>query len=447
MKNKIIILLAFIFCISCFLPYSVALANSGPMTGGATSDHFELLALKDEDISVESEILTFDFSQSSGTPISKTTALYDMRNAGQDKTLTMGFPLVSTINTFKNWTAEIKLDEVNINYTPYFAFVEANNIVNLTFEDILEGINSLEKLDAQTLGYMYKLDINWNELKVEFDINTSNSFVVHNFSTYNYEEIQDQQGIAHIKIEEEFDKVSADGKPYFYVIGEDLTNLKIRKWSSSNGLWEDYSLEISEKTTPKLSDFIYSLEDNMTEGELNLICAKLLEYKYSVHLAKSESELINAIYNTQCLIVLGYEVTIKGNNAPNMLSVSYNMGGRFSNYYKPTLYSYNYISSPAKNWVNFGTFVIKIITPSDNPYVVNANLNYNKVADNSYQYAGDGIPKGNIEFSLCASEKPDYNKSGWGPMRSVWLTIGFWGIVGLCVLGIVIAGIVIIARR
>jgi hypothetical protein len=130
-----------------------------------------------------------------------------------------------------------------------------------------------------------------------------------------------------------------------------------------------------------------------------------------------------------------------------MLSVSYPMDGAFSAYYKPTLYSYNYISNPAKNWASFGSFTINIYTNSDNPYVINTNLEFAKISENGYQYVSNGVPKSNISFSICASEKPKYDKKQGNISSKVWIQIVIWSIISLSLAGLIVSGIIIVVKK
>lgn len=460
MRKLIIVLLAIIFSVACFMPLNLCFANSALMAKDSTNEYLELLPLKDEDISVESEVLTFDFTKSqsldidSYSPICQTTAVYDMRNIADDKTVGMGFPLTSTIQTFKNYKTEIKIDDQNIDFDSYFAFVEAADIVNMSFEEILEGINTLEKIDGDALGYMYKIDLNdvSNEdlVQVEFDINYYESFVLHNFSGYDCTEDGQDQSRQHVTLEE-WTTSPYDielGYVYFYVIGEAISNIKIKELSKKRTTGNEYGIEVADQTMVSINDYVNSLQDDMNKGEVDLILSKLLEYYKSAQILQTEMELINDIYYTNCLILLGYTVDLKGGNVSNQLSISYPMDGGFSAYYEPTLYKYNYISSPAKNWASFGSFTINILPPADNQYVINANLEYTKIEGKGYQHIGYGVPFSNIEFSLCASETPKYNKNAGSVLSSTfWIRFAFYGTIGICVVGVAVSLTIIIIKK
>lgn len=456
MKKSLIVFLTIIFCISLFVPSNVSYANSALMQADSESEHFELLPVKDDDISVASEILTFDFTKKTEilhSPICQTTAVYDMRNAKSDKTVTMGFPLVSTIDTFKSSQTEIKLDGQNIDYKPYYAFVEANEIVNLTFEEILEGLNEMDKIDTAQVGYLYKVyfsDVaNTDRANIEFSM-SSNSIVLHDFSGISFQENTIDFTTRKVTLETYTNYPVTYGKAYayFYVIGDKITDMKVNALDKNSKIVDIYNSDVVEITSLNVVDYILSLKEDMTQGEIDIIASKLVEYQDSVIVAASESDLINTIYGTKCLIVLGYTVNLKGENTPNILSVSYPMDGAFSAYYEPTLYTYNYISSPAKNWASFGSFTINIYTNSDNPYVINANLDFNKVSDNGYQCIVNGVPKGNIQFSICASESPKYNKRAGSIFGATfWIKVVISTVVLLSVSGLIASAIIIIVKK
>ena len=75
--------------------------------------------------------------------------------------------------------------------------------------------------------------------------------------------------------------------------------------------------------------------------------------------------------------------------------------------YEPPLYGYTYLLSPAKTWTSFGRLDIEIHTPY---YVVGDKYNFTKT-EFGYALSLEGLPDGELEFALSASEDPAYTKN------------------------------------
>ena len=127
------------------------------------------------------------------------------------------------------------------------------------------------------------------------------------------------------------------------------------------------------------------------------------------------------IDNKNMLFIIIYDVELK-NNISNLLTVSYNIEGGFDAHYDPSIYNYYYISSPAKNWSEFKEMIINIKTNENNPYVIKASLDFQKVNDNLYTIKLNQVPDKNLSFSLCASENPQYHKGSYIE-RVIWIII------------------------
>lgn len=75
--------------------------------------------------------------------------------------------------------------------------------------------------------------------------------------------------------------------------------------------------------------------------------------------------------------------------------------------WKPTIYKYTYLLSPAQTWADFGSLDIVINTPF---YLID-NKDFEKT-ETGYRLSLDGLPDSELEFSLSSSEKPARSYSG-----------------------------------
>ena len=72
--------------------------------------------------------------------------------------------------------------------------------------------------------------------------------------------------------------------------------------------------------------------------------------------------------------------------------------------YVPTVYTYDYLLSPAKGWADFGTLEIRINTPY---FVLDAEKKGFEKTEEGYVATFDSLPDGELRFSMSASENPE----------------------------------------
>lgn len=110
-------------------------------------------------------------------------------------------------------------------------------------------------------------------------------------------------------------------------------------------------------------------------------------------------------------------------------------------HYKPAIYGYTYLLSPAQSWAEFGALVIIINTPY---YMMESGIEGFIKTENGYTIVLDDLPEGELEFTLCSSETPRE------PIRSVKRSIPINIIMGgvvLLIWGAAIAFIFIYKKR
>ena len=70
---------------------------------------------------------------------------------------------------------------------------------------------------------------------------------------------------------------------------------------------------------------------------------------------------------------------------------------------KVPVYGYEYLLSPASTWADFGKLDIVINTPH---YMLDSSLKGFEKTESGYALSMDGLPDGELEFTLCSEEKP-----------------------------------------
>ena len=79
--------------------------------------------------------------------------------------------------------------------------------------------------------------------------------------------------------------------------------------------------------------------------------------------------------------------------------------------YKPGVYSYTYLLSPASTWAKFGRLNIDINTPF---YMTESDKRSFVKTNSGYSYTSDGLPEGELNFSLSESAHPESTRDGMG---------------------------------
>ena len=95
---------------------------------------------------------------------------------------------------------------------------------------------------------------------------------------------------------------------------------------------------------------------------------------------------------------------------------------------KPPVFEYTYLLSPAAEWAKFGTLEIDVETPY---YLFGESVDGFKKVDGGYRLTRDGLPEGELTFSLCKSPVriPVPQGIGWAAAAFA-LAICIGGIVG-----------------
>ncbi len=104
--------------------------------------------------------------------------------------------------------------------------------------------------------------------------------------------------------------------------------------------------------------------------------------------------------------------------------------------YDPDIYSYTYLLSPASTWASFGEIEIIVNTPY---YITDNTIDGFVKTDNGYTYRQNGLPSGELEFTLCTSENPIAPQRVYRGMQAETIMfIAAAGVVGVIILAAVI---------
>lgn len=77
---------------------------------------------------------------------------------------------------------------------------------------------------------------------------------------------------------------------------------------------------------------------------------------------------------------------------------------------EPYTYDYYYYLSPAAGWADFGTLTVRI---NSGDYLLDCSLDGFEGWDGVHEATFNGLPSGELYFTLCTSDNPTYIGSGW----------------------------------
>ena len=114
--------------------------------------------------------------------------------------------------------------------------------------------------------------------------------------------------------------------------------------------------------------------------------------------------------------------------------------------YEPDVYEYTYLLSPATTWRQFGELKIVINTPY---FVTESTLDSFEKTANGYELTRNGLPDGELIFSLSESDaptKPPRNITNYIPIELI-ISFSVMGGVALLLIGGVVTIVVIVRKR
>lgn len=112
-----------------------------------------------------------------------------------------------------------------------------------------------------------------------------------------------------------------------------------------------------------------------------------------------------------------YEITLApGERITNSVTAPIYPG--INGQYEPATYNYTYLLSPATTWSEFGSLDIVIHTPY---HLISSNQEQFEKTDTGYQVSLEGLPDGELEFTLSSEEKPKKRSPDYGAFFMVIL--------------------------
>lgn len=191
-----------------------------------------------------------------------------------------------------------------------------------------------------------------------------------------------------------------------YVFGEPLE--QELEWFSENGAEDtpfDYTLTLKGTETMTFREF--AMEDYQENSGIlpsdwyNAMVAHLNQSEGAFGiLGNFEYEGTNL--SDALLRWYEYEITVPaGETVVNTVTAPMYPSSDLN--YQPPVYQYTYLLSPAKTWAEFGSLDIVVNTPY---YMTERGLEGFEKTEQGYALSLDGLPEGELEFTLSAEENP-----------------------------------------
>ena len=192
-----------------------------------------------------------------------------------------------------------------------------------------------------------------------------------------------------------------------YVFGKPLE--EELEWFSENGAKDtpfDYTLTPVSTETATYEDFVFAdWEENATvlrHDWYNAVTRDLKKCQWEFGILSS-FEYTGQLHPDDLLRWYEYEIFIPaGGTITNTVTAP--IYPDLDVRYEPPVYTYTYLLSPAKTWAEFGTLDIVVNTPY---YMTESGGAFSfEKAEKGYRASLDGLPEGELEFTLSESAKP-----------------------------------------
>ncbi|MCH5278843.1 MAG: hypothetical protein J1E60_03545 [Christensenellaceae bacterium] len=476
--NRTVKVFALMLCMILLLGFGAVptSANSVPKFWSGSTGMGAIIADEDCPIVVENELLTFDIHEFPERDYEQTqdfleysafvTAQYTFYNPA-DYTIiaTLVFPfgkLPSYGNGYSFWDSKLGM-YVNVNDTDKYDITINGNVIEKTLRHTLMPTGASFELE-EDLGRLCDGYIDDPFFRSDMPVTKY---------TYSISGIDDEYDAANAA----FDLAKFDGKTKLlfmelrgthvqknkscrisawvkngsnltlYAIGEPLNGDPQWKFYENGGVKDKEEIEGSATlvSTEEMTFEEFVLKAYVEESDIlasdwyNAMVMDLNrnESKYGV-VSRSDSgfDLSHSLMRWY-----EYEITLApGERLVNAVTAP--MYPSIDGYWDPNVYDYTYLLSPAQKWSEFGSLEIVINTPF---FVTESSLGDFEKTDSGYRLVRDGLPSGELKFSLCSVENPKKD-SNWSSILFLIIFIGSPIIIIVGVIFLIVFGIVCLIR-
>ena len=195
-----------------------------------------------------------------------------------------------------------------------------------------------------------------------------------------------------------------------YVIGEPVKDLpKWKFYESSSNESKEIKGEMQLKSTSKLTfkEFVLAKIDKngqILESDWYNVIVRL----FNQNTVSNAGAIFMNVYDIEdisnyLMRWYEYEITLNpGEKITNTIEAP--LYPTIDAEYDPGVYRYNYLLSPASTWAKFGSLNVDINTPF---FMTENNQSGFTKTQKGYHFKSNGLPEGELRFSLSTVEKPE----------------------------------------
>ena len=213
-----------------------------------------------------------------------------------------------------------------------------------------------------------------------------------------------------------------------YVIGEPTKEMPEWKfYESSSNESKEIKGEMQLKSTSKMTFKEFALTSYDKGGQiLESDWYNIIVELYKQATVENSGAIFISVYDTgerlkSLLRWYEYEITLApGEKITNTIEAP--MNPTIDEEYDPDIYRYNYLLSPASTWAKFGNMNVDINTPF---FMTENNQSGFTKTQKGYNFKANGLPEGELRFSLSTVEKPERKSN-----------IGTFYILGMLMFGV-----------
>ena len=195
-----------------------------------------------------------------------------------------------------------------------------------------------------------------------------------------------------------------------YVMGEPVKDLpKWKFYESSSNESKEIKGEMQLKSTSKMTFKEFALTSYDKGGQiLESDWYNIIVELYKQATVENSGAIFISVYDTgerlkSLLRWYEYEITLApGEKITNTIEAP--MYPTIDEEYDPDIYRYNYLLSPASTWAKFGNLNVDINTPF---FMTENNQSGFTKTQKGYNFKANGLPEGELRFSLSTVEKPE----------------------------------------
>ena len=214
----------------------------------------------------------------------------------------------------------------------------------------------------------------------------------------------------------------------FYVIGEPVKDLpKWKFYESSSNESKEIKGEMQLKSTSKMTFKEFALTSYDKGGQiLESDWYNIIVELYKQATVENSGAIFISVYDTgerlkSLLRWYEYEITLApGEKITNTIEAP--LYPTIDEEYDHDIYRYNYLLSPASTWAKFGNLNVDINTPF---FMTENNQSGFTKTQKGYNFKANGLPEGELRFSLSTVEKPERKSN-----------IGTFYILGMLMFGV-----------